>query len=78
MSVKIDTKSLLAEVQERNRRWRACPRHHFPQAGPFIIGKKLCCDICGVEASLVDIGNYVRGYTAAGGDPQDVFPAWTS
>lgn len=67
---------LWAKVRANSDRWHSCPRHHFPHEGPVNLGQKLTCDVCGAEARLTDIGNYIRGYIAAGGDPRDVMPAW--
>jgi hypothetical protein len=36
----------------------------------------VACEVCGVERMLVDVVDYVRGYAAAGGDPEDVLPGW--
>lgn len=73
---RLDMRELWAKVQDNNGKWHACPKHHFSHQGPWIIGQKIRCDACGAEASLVDIGNYIRGYVAAGGDARDVMPAW--
>lgn len=73
----IDARALWEEVKERNRRWAACPRHFFPhQPDGYRLGVKIACQHCGVEAGLREIGEYIRGYIAAGGDPTDVMPDW--
>lgn len=74
----IDAKALWAEVQDRTRKWHACPRHFFPpQQDGYRVGQRIACKHCGVAANLREIGDYVRGYIAAGGDPSDVMPDWT-
>jgi hypothetical protein len=72
--------NLWEEVQENNRKKEACPLHTFkPMTGAIRIGQKFTCTNCGGERfSLVDIGHYLRGYKAAGGDPDDVFPGWAN
>ena len=67
----------MADIQERNRRSCACPRHFYPHKPEgYRIGEKVKCDLCGIEAGLVNVGDYIRGYMAAGGDPADVMPDW--
>lgn len=68
---------LMAEIVERNRRSCACPRHFYPHDPEgYRIGQKVQCAHCGVNASLTEIGSYLRGYMAAGGNPADVMPDW--
>jgi hypothetical protein len=70
-------RAMLAEAVERRRRLDECPRHHFPhQAGGYVLGAKVRCDRCGGDLRLSDIGLYLRGYVAAGGNPDDVMPDW--
>ena len=67
----------LAAIQERTRRAMACPKHRYEiGASPFALGAKYRCAHCGDERRLMDIGLYVQGYQAAGGDPRDVCPEW--
>lgn len=54
---------------------RGCPRHRF--SGEAVIGKRKPCDACGGTLSLSDIGNYIRGYKAAGADPNDIWPGYS-
>lgn len=74
----IDTKKLLAEIRENNRRWRECPRHRYEAWNPdkHQLGQKHTCLQCGSSKSLTDIGCYIEGYQAAGGDPNDIMPNW--
>lgn len=70
-------KGMLADIQERNRRACACQRHHFPHnPDGYRLGQKHTCIRCEVPFGLVDIGHYIRGYMAAGGNPADVMPDW--
>lgn len=67
----------LVAIQERVRRAQACPKHRYEIGpGPYVMGKKYLCAHCGDERRLMEIGGYVRGYQAAGGDPRDVCPEW--
>lgn len=70
---KIDIKA----IQERVARTRACPKHRFEIGpGPFSMGVKYACVHCGAQKRMYEIGDYVQGYVAAGGDPKDVCPDW--
>jgi hypothetical protein len=71
----IDAKAILAKVQSNRQTLEACPLHKF-SATEVRIGQKLTCDACGGELSLTDIGNYIRGYQAAGKAAADIWPAW--
>jgi hypothetical protein len=53
----------------------ACPRHRFEPV-PVRMGDKVRCDNCGGQISLVDLSHYVKGYRAAGGDVNDVWPGY--
>lgn len=67
--------SLWEEVKENVRRLDGCERHKFD--APLVkIGEKLTCQNCGGVLSLSDISQYVRGFRAAGGDPELVYPGF--
>lgn len=65
---KDDVKGIWAEVQANSVRLRGCARHRFD--GDWKIGQRKVCLVCGGGMSLTDIGNYIRGYEAAGGTSQ--------
>ena len=72
-----DVKQMWAEAQDRNRRWRECPKHRFPEKPDgYRLGDKPRCLVCGVDAKLGEIGDYIRGYQAAGGNAADIMPDW--
>lgn len=60
------------DVKANSARLQACARHRFD--GGFQIGQKKVCLVCGGGMGLTDIGNYIRGYEAAGGNANDVWP----
>lgn len=62
------------DVKANSARLRACARHRFD--GDFQIGKRKVCLVCGGGMSLTDIGNYIRGYEAAGGNADAVWPGF--
>jgi hypothetical protein len=67
--------AILARVRENHRRLDGCRRHLFT-ATAVRIGEKLKCEHCGGEISLTNIGAYIAGYRAAGGDAADIWPAY--
>jgi ferredoxin-like protein FixX len=73
-----DYKKMLADIRENNRRWRECPRHLYRawDANKHSLGQKHTCLNCGSSKSLTDIGCYIEGYKAAGGDPNDIMPGY--
>ena len=71
----LDAKSLWAEVQANRRALDACPLHKFTET-EVRLGQKLRCEACGGTMSLTDIGNYIRGYKAAGKPASDIWPAY--
>ena len=67
---------LWREVQANLRAMEACKRHRFTEE-LVRVGQKIVCQECGAEMRLTDIGQYIRGYIAAGGNASDVWPAWS-
>jgi hypothetical protein len=71
----IDVQSIWLQVKTNHRLLEACPRHKF-SATEVKMGQKLECEVCHGKMRLTDIGNYIRGYRAAGKSPSDIWPAW--
>ena len=71
----IDGKALWSEVQENFRKMRECRRHRFEHQ-TVTLGMKINCLNCGGYLRLTDIGQYIAGYKAAGGDAADIWPAY--
>ena len=67
--------SIWEEVKANKARLDACPRHRFTPV-PVRLGDRFTCTACGGVVNLADLGNYVKGYRAAGGDPNDIWPGW--
>ena len=66
---------LWEQVKANRAKLDACPRHRF-DSRPVKMGQKVVCLECGGETGLVDIGYYLKGYRAAGGNPDDVWPGF--
>lgn len=72
---KEDAQRVLEQVKGNIAKLDGCQRHLFSGLAPPI-GKKKCCDKCGGEMSLPDIGLYIRGYEAAGNSAIDIWPEY--
>lgn len=67
------------EVKENSKKWRYCPKHFFPKGSWSMdlvgtINTKVKCENCGATGDVTNAADYARGYVAAGGKIQDVFP----
>lgn len=71
-----EAKRLWDEVKENIARLESCPRHQF-EAGTPALGEKIFCINCRGQMSHLDARQYLRGYQAAGGDADDVWPGWS-
>jgi hypothetical protein len=67
--------SLLSALRENRRKLNECNRHRFPQ-GSVRLGQTLQCTKCHGTMSRVDAEQYIRGYIAAGGRGDDIWPGW--
>lgn len=69
---------LFEQIKANRRRLDAYPKHRFDLGEPpYRFGEKATCQNCGGSMDLTDIGQYARGYAAAGGNPNDVVPNWS-
>lgn len=71
----IDGRTLLAEVQENRRRVDGGPRHRFEPI-KVKLGQRVRCGECGGEMRLPELGSYIAGYEAAGGNADDIWPGY--
>lgn len=73
-----ELKTLWQDAKDNVDRLHGCARHRFDV--PFNAvqpGKRFTCLECGGVMNLSDIGTYIRGYVAAGGAADDIWPGWT-
>lgn len=75
MALSDESKRLWEEVKANSAKLNACRRHRFEYEA-VKIGQRIECAHCGGKLQLTDAGMYVRGYIAAGGNPEDVWPGW--
>jgi hypothetical protein len=66
-------------AHDNREKLNACDRHLFdtPFPIPVPFGTKLSCSRCGGRMAADAVFEYINGYKAAGGDPNDVIPGYT-
>lgn len=72
----VEFKELLKEVRDNAARLDRCPRHEYEDK-PIRLGDTPVCVKCQGTMALTNIGQYIRGYQAAGQDPEDIWPNWS-
>lgn len=70
-----DSEQLWTELKVNAVRKEACTKHYF-SCDEVGLGQPVVCDNCGGSMQLTDASMYLKGYMAAGGHPDDVWPAW--
>lgn len=73
--MQIDGKALLAEIRANRAKLKGCPCHRFVDQKANL-GKKVTCADCGGQMNLTELGGYMDGYRAAGGNPNDIWAGW--
>lgn len=73
---------VLEEIRENQKRLDNCKRHYFPTLPPVEVIRtsfrlKLSCAACGGEILATEVAAYVRGFAAAGGNPDLIIPGWS-
>lgn len=68
--------TLWAQVKANRARIEDCKRHRFPGGAGIRLGQKHVCLECGGEMQLTEVGPYIRGYEAAGGNADDIWPSY--
>lgn len=63
--------AILSRVRQLDR----CPRHLFPAADAGTAHKATCL-ACGGTLDLTAIRFYIRGYMAAGGNSEEIWPGF--
>lgn len=66
---------ILAELQDNQNRLDECKRHYWPSM-EYTIGAVCVCANCGGCMKVVEAAEYLNGYRAAGGNPNDVLPGY--
>lgn len=75
MTERIDPHSLLAEIRANHAKLDACDVHRFaPDSYKF--GQKMTCLKCAGTMQATDVGHYIKGYEAAGGSCDDIWPGY--
>lgn len=69
---------MIGEVRQNLTTIDNCPRHRVSASkfDQYEQGMTITCEVCGGKFTRVYLGNYIQGYKAAGGDPNDIVPGW--
>lgn len=74
---KTEVQKIFEQVKVNIARLHSCPRHKFDQGNVSVgLGKKVVCVNCHGEMGLMQAAEYIRGYEAAGGNADDVWPGY--
>lgn len=73
-----EAQKLIELIRDNIRKLHACPRHRFKTDVKIEFGGKVACLECGGTMDMLDASEYTRGFIAAGGDPELVYPGWTA
>jgi hypothetical protein len=68
--------TLIDQIRADLARKDACPLHQFSGDDALTLGATYPCKSCGGKFRLSEIGLYLRGYAAAGGDVNVIWPGW--
>ena len=71
-----DMDDILVQVRANHAKLDGCKRHRFDGGKKVALGMKCVCLDCGGTMSLTDAGWYVKGYEAAGGEADDIWPGY--
>ncbi len=75
MAISPESQKIWDDVKVNRTRLDGCKRHLWLYE-KVTLGQPIKCEHCGGTMQLTDAGMYVRGYVAAGGNPDDVWPGW--
>lgn len=76
-AVRARSRDMLNAIRANRKRLDECPKHRFEIGEPpYRLGAKATCMHCHGEMELTSIDEYLRGYRAAGGNPNDIVPGW--
>ena len=70
-----EIRGIWEQVKANSAKLRSCNRHRF-EASQVKLGQKMICLNCGGTISLTDVGYYIRGYEANGGNADDIWPGF--
>ena len=70
--MKVD--NLMAEIMANRKKLDECKVHSFGEIGepPYKLNMRLTCKHCNGMMKAIDAYQYVLGYKAAGGNPNDI------
>ncbi len=73
----LDMKVELAKIRKNINNIERCKKHRFdPDNYGRKPGAKATCLNCGGVMRLTEVGSYLQGFKAAGGDTEEVWPGY--
>lgn len=69
----VDVTGIFRQVQDNRVKLNGCAAHRV-DPGKYKLGQKMECENCHGTMNGPDFVLYAKGYAAAGGDPNDVWP----
>lgn len=76
MATRADMRKLWLEVKANSQKLNSCPKHRYHGNEHVKLGMRVTCLECGGQMQTADLASYIRGYEAAGGDANDIWPGW--
>ena len=71
-----DVDDILVQVRANQAKLSGCKQHRFDGGKTVKLGMKCECLACGGTISLTDAGWYIKGFEAAGGSADDIWPGY--
>jgi len=71
-----NSKNILEEVRANIKIKNSCKLHNITPPEELKLGHVFTCNNCGAKIRTNEIGSYIRGYQAAGGDCNDIYEGW--
>jgi hypothetical protein len=71
-----DVKRAWEAARQNFEQLEACSAHHFDSTEPVKPGLTVRCKKCGGLMTMQQAAMYATGFRAAGGDPNEVWPAY--
>lgn len=71
-----ESQKLFEQIKANSAALAACRRHRFEPSEPRQLFGRVTCLHCGGTIQSTDVYHYIRGYEAAGGSADDIWPGW--
>jgi hypothetical protein len=74
----LERKILLERIKENRNKLDSCKKHLFniDIKPPYPLNFKLKCHNCNAIMDALEVNQYIRGYEATGGNPNEILPGF--